>query len=228
MQFDILRVPSTTVYKATRLQVIEVTDAGRQFLLGRFAQFDRNKDGMLSTAEQDEMFSTAPSRWANHSRPREQASAGSLRRPDCRCRALGRVVPLAAWAASLRPLRGFICKNCAFPGGRFELLAAHKSSNASAHTAHQVNSSGTCEPLPCGCSPWAGAPYEGLLVERGPGGLTRPGFLAKWAALTARAPKRVRFPPCQIRFFCRSLTSVPPSNWPSTATKADFDEPSGV
>ena len=40
------------------------------------------------------------------------------------------------------------------------------------------------------CRPWVGAPQGGLLVEGSPAGLTLAGFLARWAALTVRQPRR--------------------------------------
>lgn len=43
---------------------------------------------------------------------------------------------------------------------------------------------------PCLRRPWVGAPQEGLLVESGPEGITLAGFLARWAALTVRQPRR--------------------------------------
>ena len=39
-------------------------------------------------------------------------------------------------------------------------------------------------------SPWLGAPFDSLLVDAGPGGLSLAGFLAKWAFLTAHQPHR--------------------------------------
>jgi Ca2+-binding EF-hand superfamily protein len=44
--------------------VVELTKEGIDFFEQRFEEFDRDKDGCLSTAEQDEMFSTAPCRSA--------------------------------------------------------------------------------------------------------------------------------------------------------------------
>lgn len=43
-------------------QVVELTREGTAFLEQRFGEFDRDGDGVLSAAEQDDMFSTAPSR----------------------------------------------------------------------------------------------------------------------------------------------------------------------
>lgn len=51
---------------ALRRQVVELTREGRVFLEVRFRQFDRNEDGMLSSSEQEEAFSTAPFRHAAH------------------------------------------------------------------------------------------------------------------------------------------------------------------
>ena len=45
-------------------QVVELTDVARQFLDARFSDFDRDKDGVLSQAELDEIYSTSPSRSA--------------------------------------------------------------------------------------------------------------------------------------------------------------------
>ena len=45
-------------------QVVELTDVARQFLDARFADFDKDRDGVLSRAELDEMYSTSPSRSA--------------------------------------------------------------------------------------------------------------------------------------------------------------------
>ena len=45
-------------------QVVELTDVARQFLDARFSDFDRDRDGVLSQAELDEMYSTSPSRSA--------------------------------------------------------------------------------------------------------------------------------------------------------------------
>ncbi len=44
------------------LQVVELTREGVEFLEQRFAQFDKDGDGRLSPAEQDDMFACAPSR----------------------------------------------------------------------------------------------------------------------------------------------------------------------
>ena len=41
-------------------QVVELTDAGRDFLRSAFKRADRDRDGALSAAEQDDMWSTAP------------------------------------------------------------------------------------------------------------------------------------------------------------------------
>jgi EF hand associated len=41
-------------------QVVELTDAGRDFLRSAFRRADRDRDGALSAAEQDDMWSTAP------------------------------------------------------------------------------------------------------------------------------------------------------------------------
>ena len=45
-------------------QVVELTDVARQFLDARFSDFDRDRDGVLSQAELDEVYSTSPSRSA--------------------------------------------------------------------------------------------------------------------------------------------------------------------
>ena len=42
-------------------QVVALTGEGRAFLAQRFDHFDRDADGVLSAAEQEDMFSTAPS-----------------------------------------------------------------------------------------------------------------------------------------------------------------------
>lgn len=42
------------------LQVVELTDAGKDFLRRAFKRADRNRDGALSAAEQEDMWSTAP------------------------------------------------------------------------------------------------------------------------------------------------------------------------
>jgi hypothetical protein len=55
-------------------------------------------------------------------------------------------------------------------------------------SAHHVATVHCMPPRPR--RPWAGAPQEGLLVEGGPDGLTLAGFLARWAALTVRQPRR--------------------------------------
>ena len=41
-------------------QVVELTEAGRQFFTAAFERFDVDDDGVLSAREQEEMFSTAP------------------------------------------------------------------------------------------------------------------------------------------------------------------------
>jgi len=41
-------------------QVVELNPTAQEFLTARFRQFDRNRDGMLSSSEQEEAFSTAP------------------------------------------------------------------------------------------------------------------------------------------------------------------------
>ena len=46
------------------LQVVELTGVARQFLDARFADFDKDRDGILSQTELDEMYSTSPSRSA--------------------------------------------------------------------------------------------------------------------------------------------------------------------
>ena len=45
-------------------QVVELTPHGIRFLEDAFAEYDRDGDGVLSAAEQDDMFSTAPTRYA--------------------------------------------------------------------------------------------------------------------------------------------------------------------
>ena len=42
--------------------MVELTEAARDFLNARFKEFDRDKDGSLSAAELDDMYSTSPSR----------------------------------------------------------------------------------------------------------------------------------------------------------------------
>ncbi len=44
------------------VQVVELTEVAKEFLRVRFEEFDRDKDEILSPAEQDDMFSTSPSR----------------------------------------------------------------------------------------------------------------------------------------------------------------------
>jgi hypothetical protein len=41
-------------------QVVELTEAGKDFLRSAFRRADRDRDGALSAAEQDDMWSTAP------------------------------------------------------------------------------------------------------------------------------------------------------------------------
>jgi hypothetical protein len=48
------------VTPCTPVQVVELTDAGKDFLRGAFRRADRDRDGALSAAEQDDMWSTAP------------------------------------------------------------------------------------------------------------------------------------------------------------------------
>ena len=43
-----------------RMQVVELTAAGRQFFTAAFERFDQDDDGVLSVREREEMFSTAP------------------------------------------------------------------------------------------------------------------------------------------------------------------------
>ena len=45
-------------------QVVELTDFAKEFLNARFTEFDKDKDGILSPSEQDDMYSTSPSRSA--------------------------------------------------------------------------------------------------------------------------------------------------------------------
>ena len=47
---------------ADTVQVVELTEVAKEFLRVRFEEFDRDKDGILSPAEQDDMYSTSPSR----------------------------------------------------------------------------------------------------------------------------------------------------------------------
>ena len=44
------------------VQVVELTEDAKEFLNARFEEFDKDRDGVLSPAEQDDMYSTAPSR----------------------------------------------------------------------------------------------------------------------------------------------------------------------
>lgn len=53
--------------KRGRAQVVEVTEAGRAFLVATFQRVDRDGDGALTPAELDELFSTAPATCAAHS-----------------------------------------------------------------------------------------------------------------------------------------------------------------
>ena len=46
------------------MQVVELTEVAKEFLSARFEEFDLDKDGILSPAEQDVMYSTSPSRCA--------------------------------------------------------------------------------------------------------------------------------------------------------------------
>lgn len=52
------------VHSCLHTQVVELAPAGLAFLEAAFAEHDRDGDGVLSPAEQDDMFSTAPSRRA--------------------------------------------------------------------------------------------------------------------------------------------------------------------
>ena len=44
------------------VQVVELTEVAVEFLSARFEEFDKDRDGILSPAEQDDMYSTSPSR----------------------------------------------------------------------------------------------------------------------------------------------------------------------
>lgn len=44
------------------VQVVELTEVAVEFLSARFDEFDKDRDGILSSAEQDDMYSTSPSR----------------------------------------------------------------------------------------------------------------------------------------------------------------------
>ena len=41
---------------------MELTEDAKKFLSARFEEFDKDRDGVLSSAEQDDMYSTSPSR----------------------------------------------------------------------------------------------------------------------------------------------------------------------
>ena len=43
---------------------MELSEAGQAFIMQNFEEFDKDRDGALSPAEQAEMFSTAPDRSA--------------------------------------------------------------------------------------------------------------------------------------------------------------------
>ena len=66
MLIDInLGCPVLHVAQAQRIcnvQVVELTEVAKEFLAARFEEFDKDKDGVLSPAEQDDMHSTSPSR----------------------------------------------------------------------------------------------------------------------------------------------------------------------
>ena len=48
----------------THAQVVELTPTAASFLRNAFSTADRDLDGVLSPSEQDELFSTAPSKCA--------------------------------------------------------------------------------------------------------------------------------------------------------------------
>lgn len=47
------------------LQVVEMTEAGKTFLREKFRDFDFNRDSLIDSREEVEMFETAPHRQAN-------------------------------------------------------------------------------------------------------------------------------------------------------------------
>lgn len=57
-------------------QVVELTEAGRNFFSEKFVEYDKDGDKLLSSSEQAEMFSTAPTGYVFE---RESAHCPALR-----------------------------------------------------------------------------------------------------------------------------------------------------
>jgi len=158
---------------------VELTPTAAAFLRNAFSTADRDLDGVLSPSEQDELFSTAPSKCAvcwKPSRPGSKHTQGG----GFYGRFAGGDVSLSVG----RCLRvGGLRPECVLPR-HVKLIGTRRRHCHLPRAMHRWYAPARC------CSPWADSEFEGVMVESRSGGLTANGFLAKWAVMAAAAPRK--------------------------------------